>query len=74
MAESPYPTTPCIAVCTIDPASGYCMGCYRTMSEIAAWADMSEAERRAMQPALDSRRAADLAALAAKRKANDAAR
>lgn len=49
------------------------MGCYRTLKEIARWDKMSEAERRAMQAELDRRRAADLAALAAKREADDAA-
>lgn len=73
MTGSPYPTTPCVAVCAIDQESGFCMGCYRTMTEIARWGGMTEAERRAMQPVLDGRRAADLAALAARR-ANDAAR
>jgi predicted Fe-S protein YdhL (DUF1289 family) len=73
MTGSPYPTTPCIAVCTIDPKSSLCMGCYRTLKEIARWDKMTEAERKSMQPVLDERRAADLAALAAKREARDAA-
>jgi predicted Fe-S protein YdhL (DUF1289 family) len=38
--------TPCIKVCTIDPASGSCVGCGRTLGEIAAWASLAPAERR----------------------------
>jgi predicted Fe-S protein YdhL (DUF1289 family) len=73
MSGSPYPTTPCVAVCTIDPESGFCLGCYRTMKEIARWQKLTESERKSMQTILDRRRADDLAALAAKRKARDAA-
>jgi predicted Fe-S protein YdhL (DUF1289 family) len=37
-------TTPCIGVCTLDPA-GYCDGCFRTGNEIAHWLSMAEPER-----------------------------
>ena len=29
--------SPCVSVCTIDPDSGYCVGCNRTDEEIALW-------------------------------------
>ena len=29
--------SPCIKVCVIDPASGLCTGCWRSLDEIAAW-------------------------------------
>ncbi|HAH11902.1 MAG TPA: DUF1289 domain-containing protein, partial [Alphaproteobacteria bacterium] len=32
--------SPCIRVCTIEPVSGYCRGCGRTMPEIAQWMSM----------------------------------
>ena len=38
--------TPCIKVCVIDPASGLCRGCGRTLDEIALWGSMSGEERR----------------------------
>lgn len=62
MTRSPYPTTPCIAVCQIDPRSGYCLGCYRTLKEIAGWGRMSEEERQGKLPELERRRETDLAA------------
>ncbi len=37
--------SPCIGVCTLDPADRTCLGCLRTADEIARWAQMSEAER-----------------------------
>jgi hypothetical protein len=38
--------TPCINVCTIDPASRLCIGCKRTIEEITAWAGLGSEERR----------------------------
>tara|TARA_B100001758_G_C17824265_1_gene310972 strand:- start:300 stop:473 length:174 start_codon:yes stop_codon:yes gene_type:complete len=32
-----YVPSPCINICTIDPDSGYCMGCSRTQEEIDKW-------------------------------------
>lgn len=71
MAESPYPTTPCVAVCQIDPKSGFCMGCYRTLREIAQWGKFSEDERQALLPELDRRKEEDLRQLREKRRRDD---
>jgi uncharacterized protein len=48
-------STPCIAVCRIDPVSGFCLGCGRTASEIGRWVDMTEAERLALMAKLPER-------------------
>ena len=37
--------SPCNNVCQLDPKSGLCIGCARTLDEIARWAQMSDAER-----------------------------
>ncbi|HRD75094.1 MAG TPA: DUF1289 domain-containing protein [Hyphomicrobiaceae bacterium] len=37
--------SPCVNVCVIDPVSGLCQGCFRTLAEIATWASLPEAER-----------------------------
>ncbi|WP_082594553.1 DUF1289 domain-containing protein [Sphingomonas sp. Root710] len=42
--------SPCNQVCVIDPESGYCRGCRRTIDEIAAWA---AADDRWKQSVLD---------------------
>jgi predicted Fe-S protein YdhL (DUF1289 family) len=47
--------TPCTNVCTIDPASGLCVGCGRTLSEIAGWLALSAAERRRIMTELPQR-------------------
>jgi uncharacterized protein len=55
VSESP-PPSPCIAVCVLDPASGYCRGCFRTIAEIAAWGGLGRAERQRILDALPARR------------------
>ena len=48
-------STPCIKVCTIDPASRLCEGCGRTLAEIAQWGRLSEAQRLAIMAVLAER-------------------
>ena len=40
------PVSPCIAVCVLDPADGYCRGCLRTIAEISAWITLDAAAKR----------------------------
>ena len=47
--------SPCTSVCTIDPASGLCAGCLRTLDEIARWGAMDDDEKRAVIAALSAR-------------------
>ena len=54
--------SPCISVCRIDPASGLCDGCLRTLDEIAAWGAMDDDARLAVWAEIDRRRAAGGAA------------
>ncbi|HEU4805067.1 MAG TPA: DUF1289 domain-containing protein, partial [Nitrobacter sp.] len=46
---------PCIAVCMIDPETGLCHGCGRTLSEIARWHRIESAERLRIMAALPGR-------------------
>jgi predicted Fe-S protein YdhL (DUF1289 family) len=48
--------SPCISVCTLDPSSGCCSGCLRTLHEIATWSTMSAPAKRAVLAALPARR------------------
>ena len=55
-AAPPRPiVTPCVKVCAVDGASGFCLGCRRTLPEIAGWAKLSDAERAAIMTALPDR-------------------
>jgi hypothetical protein len=49
--------SPCIKICVIDPQSGLCTGCARTLAEIAAWSGLDAAERRRIMAELPERRA-----------------
>jgi uncharacterized protein len=49
--------TPCIAVCIIDPRTSLCLGCGRTLREIARWHRIDSAERRAIMAQLPARMA-----------------
>ena len=42
----------------MDPTSGWCTGCLRTLAEIAAWSVFEDHERRAVWAALPLRRGA----------------
>jgi predicted Fe-S protein YdhL (DUF1289 family) len=44
-------------VCTIDPATGWCAGCLRTIDEIAAWGSLDDRAKRAVWKLLPARRA-----------------
>ena len=46
--------SPCIAVCRLDPATQICIGCGRTIAEIASWPNLSDAERKAIIRRLDA--------------------
>jgi hypothetical protein len=37
--------SPCVNVCVLDPVSGLCRGCGRTLDEIAQWTRLDNAER-----------------------------
>lgn len=50
--------TPCVKVCTVDPRAGLCLGCGRTMDEIAYWTRISADERRRIMAELPVRIAA----------------
>lgn len=54
-AEAPV-ASPCINVCRMDAASGLCLGCARSLDEIAAWSQASNAQRLAILRQLPQRR------------------
>ncbi|MCP4329023.1 MAG: DUF1289 domain-containing protein [Alphaproteobacteria bacterium] len=58
MAKLPDIPSPCIAVCTLDPVTGYCRGCMRTAHEIGRWPVAENEERLAIVEQLKARRRA----------------
>ncbi len=49
------PQSPCVKLCVMHPREGLCVGCYRSLSEIASWGQMSPPERRALMAELPAR-------------------
>ena len=48
-------STPCVKICVVDPVSALCVGCGRSVAEIAAWREMREPERVAVMARLGER-------------------
>jgi predicted Fe-S protein YdhL (DUF1289 family) len=48
--------SPCNKVCVMDAEQRYCLGCRRTLEEIAAWGSMTDEERQAVLKRLEQRR------------------
>ena len=48
--------SPCISVCRMDHATGWCIGCSRTLEEIATWRDLDESAKARVLIALPLRR------------------
>ncbi len=42
-------------ICVVDPLSGLCVGCGRTVAEISLWSEMAEADRLAVMAELPAR-------------------
>ena len=57
MEENVPLTSPCTGVCRIDAGSGWCVGCLRTLDEIASWTSMGDDARQAVWNELPERRA-----------------
>ena len=56
-ASSQQVASPCVNVCQIDPQTGYCMGCLRTIDEIADWLEMTNEEKQQVLDRLEQRKA-----------------
>ena len=48
--------SPCTDVCRLDPDTGLCIGCLRTIDEITSWTRYTSAERRRVLTELPARK------------------
>ena len=48
--------SPCIGLCRLDDDDVLCLGCFRTLDEIARWSAAGEAEQRAIVAVAAERR------------------
>ncbi len=53
--KRPEVDSPCIRVCVVHPVEGICIGCYRSVEEIAGWSRMAPEARRALMAELPAR-------------------
>jgi hypothetical protein len=47
--------TPCIRTCVVHPTLALCVGCGRSLDEIARWIDLDDAERGRIMAQLPQR-------------------
>ena len=47
--------SPCVKICAIHPQAQICVGCYRTLAEIAGWSGFTPEERQRLTADLPSR-------------------
>ncbi len=59
-AAAPHPAvpSPCVNVCRMNEATGLCVGCHRTLDEIAQWSVLGDEAKRAVWLLLRERRLA----------------
>lgn len=48
-------STPCQRICMVSGMTNLCVGCGRTLKEIASWGRLTEPERRAIMAELPAR-------------------
>jgi predicted Fe-S protein YdhL (DUF1289 family) len=47
--------SPCVKICVIHPEERLCVGCLRSLEEIAQWSKITTSERRAIMAELPAR-------------------
>ena len=47
--------SPCVKLCIVHPEERICVGCYRSIDEIAAWSRLTPDQRRAVIADLPAR-------------------
>ena len=49
-------SSPCVDVCQLDFYKQVCIGCYRTLSEIERWRNMTDDERKIVIDSIEDRK------------------
>lgn len=55
MSQIQHVESPCVSICVMDEATGYCKGCLRTRDEIACWSRADNETRLAILAKLRER-------------------
>ncbi len=54
MSAAPI-SSPCVKTCAVSGQTGLCIGCGRTLPEIASWGRLDEPQRKAIMAELPAR-------------------
>jgi predicted Fe-S protein YdhL (DUF1289 family) len=57
MPATPPIASPCVQICVVDGESGLCLGCCRTLAEVAGWTRLTAESRARVMADLPGRRA-----------------
>ncbi|MGE0099104.1 MAG: DUF1289 domain-containing protein [Hydrogenophaga sp.] len=52
---APGVPSPCISICKMDAATGWCQGCFRTLEEIAQWSRAGDADKLVVWQRIEAR-------------------
>ena len=55
MATEAEVQSPCIGVCSMNEATGFCHGCYRSIDEIQGWWDFDNTQKQAVVDVANAR-------------------
>jgi predicted Fe-S protein YdhL (DUF1289 family) len=47
--------SPCTGLCMLSPSRRLCLGCGRSLEEIQAWPELTDAERRSILSRIEAR-------------------
>jgi predicted Fe-S protein YdhL (DUF1289 family) len=56
MNQPSRPASPCINLCRMDDHDQFCLGCRRTLDEIADWSILTDSEKELIWQTLELRR------------------
>ena len=54
--SAPTIPSPCISVCSMDDASGFCKGCFRTLDEVKSWLYYTDNQKQGVINQLEKRK------------------
>ncbi len=55
LSHNPPMESPCVNICLMDPESGLCSGCGRSLDEIGQWLRLDDNERQRIMAELPDR-------------------
>ena len=51
----PHVPSPCLSICVMNPTTGWCEGCLRSLAEIGDWAQLDDTHKRQVWSAIAQR-------------------